>query len=118
MLRKQQERREYAEKCMRANMEYEKQMAAEQVELEKQQVHHQVEWDKTRDLRVTSWRDFQGKVSTKDFKLKTFKTVDPKREQRQDLESGKHGTIAESQTTRKEKRKKIVQQDTYKANWR
>lgn len=118
MLRKQQERREYAEKCMRANMEYEKQMAAEQVELEKQQVQHQVEWDKTRDMRVTSWRDFQGKVTNKDFKLKAFKPVDPKREQRSDIELGKRSTIAESRTNRSEKRKKIVHRDTYKENWR
>lgn len=118
MLQKQQERREYAEKCMRANMEYEKQMAAEQMEMEKQQVQHQVEWDKTRDMRVTSWRDFQGKVSTKDFKLRTFKTVEPKREQRNDVDLGRHGTIAESQTSRKEKRKKIIHQETYKENWR
>ncbi|GIX61663.1 DnaJ domain-containing protein [Babesia caballi] len=119
MLRKQQERREYAERCVRANMEYERQLAAEQVELEKQQLHHQVEWDKTRTLRVTSWRDFQGKVTTKDFKLQAFRPVDPKREQRSSTEGVKRGTIAESQTSRKEKRKKIVHDDdTYKANWR
>ncbi|CDR97199.1 dnaJ domain containing protein, putative [Babesia bigemina] len=118
ILRKQQERREYAEKCVRANMEYEKQLAAEQVELEKQQLNHQVEWDKTRDLRVTSWRSFQGKVTTKDFKLQAFRTVDPKREQRPDVEGTKRGTIAESQTNRKEKRKKIVHTDEYKASWR
>ncbi|GBE59250.1 domain-containing protein, putative [Babesia ovata] len=118
ILRKQQERREYAEKCVRANMEYEKQLAAEQVELEKQQLNHQVEWDKTRDLRVTSWRSFQGKVTTKDFKLQAFRTVEPKREQRPDVEGTKRGTIAESQTNRKEKRKKIVHTDEYKASWR
>ncbi|GFE53034.1 hypothetical protein BaOVIS_004380 [Babesia ovis] len=118
MLRKQQERREYAERCVRANMEYEKQLAAEQVEMEKEQLKHQVEWDKTRDMRVSSWRNFQGKVTTKDFKLQTFKIVEPKREQRADIDGIKRGTIAESQTDRKEKRKKIVHQDTYKQNWR
>ncbi|EDO07965.1 DnaJ domain family protein [Babesia bovis T2Bo] len=118
MLRKHQERREYAERCVRANMEYEKQLAAEQVEKEKEQLNHQVEWDKTRDMRVSSWRSFQGQVTAKDFKLQAFRTVEPKREQRADIDGIKRGTIAESQTDRKEKRKKIVHQDTYKENWR
>ncbi|EKX72030.1 DnaJ domain containing protein [Theileria equi strain WA] len=120
MLKRQTERREYAEKCIQANIDFEKQMAAEQIELEKQKLNEQVEWDKTRDLRVNSWRSFQSKVDSKEFKLGAFKGIETKREARNelDLESQKN-SIAASKTSRQNKKKKILEEHVaYRSNWR
>lgn len=121
ILKKQQERREYAEKCIKANLEYERKAAAEQMEQDKAKLHEQLEWDKTRNIRVSSWRSFQDKVESKDIKLKTFKAVEVKREERsqRDWNASKQGGIAASQSTRQSKKKKISNAETsYKENWK
>ncbi|KAF5153077.1 DnaJ domain protein [Theileria parva strain Muguga] len=112
ILNKQQERREYAENCIKANIQYEKNIQSNLMNLEKEKLQHQVEWDKTRDLRVNSWKSFQSKMVGL-----APKGVTVRKEENRDINVNK--SIINLQSNRINKRKKII--DTtqlYKQNWK
>ncbi|UKJ89274.1 ubiquitin-conjugating enzyme [Theileria orientalis] len=117
ILNKQKERREYAEKCIQANIQYEKNIQSNLMDLEREKLNQQVEWDKTRDIRVNSWKQFQNKIDANVVKINKFKPVVTKKENRDDLLSNNKSIIL-TQADRLNKRKKIVNTEGYKQNWK
>ncbi|SIO73167.1 DnaJ homolog subfamily C member 8 [Babesia microti strain RI] len=94
ILQRQADRKEYAERTLKANIEYEKRKISEIMLLERIQMYERMEWDKTIDMRVNSWRNFQDQVDTKQVKFNAFRGVDTKKEERsaQHQEALKHVT--------------------------
>ncbi|KAK2194718.1 bifunctional DnaJ domain/Ubiquitin-conjugating enzyme-RWD-like/Ubiquitin-conjugating enzyme E2/Chaperone J-domain superfamily [Babesia duncani] len=69
MLREQEERREYAERCLRANIEYEKRTMAEKHEEEKEKLYERMEWEKHRDERAGNWKNFNVRTTSKQVNI-------------------------------------------------
>uniref|UniRef100_A0A3B0N059 Molecular chaperone, possible n=1 Tax=Theileria annulata TaxID=5874 RepID=A0A3B0N059_THEAN len=114
ILNKQKERREYAENCIKANIQYEKNIQSNLMNLEKEKLQHQIEWDKTRDLRVNSWKTFQNKMGGTNL----TKNVTVRKEENTNMNLN-NKSIINLQSNRINKRKKIIDTtELYKQSWK